>query len=273
MSKHTVHTVGTVKRDLEYLAESWPHIVNSKIPGTARSWVEKPQRRGVLSEADVDRLGKKGVPRPLPVEVGVLDLLATIADRADDIARCLLEVLGLATAALSNQQVQGVPWAWFDAADQDVALRWIEGCYLPTESATRDPRPWLRTASMRLMSADEMDELTVPWVAHQIAPLVSTTARLLGDVRDGQVMNGICPWCDGRTRDSLSGERTLQIHYPDPDDETDVPLVVCFGLNCNPPADSCGHRHDDRPAWPRREWDWLATVLRATDEGVRHAAS
>lgn len=224
-------TVQSVKRDLTYLEEAWPALVVLKIPGTDRAWVETPRRTGVLSETDAERLGKKGVPRPTPVDVGVLDLLALIASRIDEVTRTVAEVAVLTDGLL------------------------------PSDSAAKDPRPWIRTTCMWLAFAHEADDRTAPWIGHVIAPLVTAAARLLGDARDGQVMNGVCPWCDGRTMSGV-GERTMQIYYPDPDDKTDRPLIICHGIDCDPPRDDCGERHNGKPAWPRREWDWLSKMLR-----------
>lgn len=267
-------TVHAVTRDLAYLEEAWPAIVNLKIPGTARSWVETPRRRGVLSEADRERLGKKGVPRQAPVDVGVLDLLALIATRSEEICRCIVDVAGLGQAALSSEQAQCKPWAWLDTDAETVALDWHTARFLPAASAAKYPVPWLLVARLWLSAAHEFDDRTVPWVAAQIAGLVGAAARLLGDVRDGQVMNGICPWCEGRTLGAiLGGERTMQIVYPDLDDETDEPVIVCTGEYCAPPSSACGMRKDGMPAWPRREWDWLSTMLRTPGAQLEEKAS
>lgn len=230
-------------RDIDYLGEAWPHLVVLRTPGTARSWVETPRRTGVLTETDLDRMGKKGVPRPTPADVGVLDLLAMVADRADDVARTIIGVCGLGD----------------DPANPDLT----PDDFLPDRSAAADPRPWLRVAAAWLAAAHELDGRTGPWVERQLRPVVTQAARLLGDVRDGQVMNGVCPWCEGRSAGG-TGERTLQIHYPAVDDENDEPLIICFGVGCMPPSASCGVQWRGHPAWPRREWDWLSTQLRTT---------
>ena len=267
-------TVHTVTRDLAYLQEAWPAIVNLKIPGTARTWVETPRRRGVLSPADRERLGKKGVPRQAPVDVGVHDLLANIASRSEDIGRCIVDVAGLGAAALSADQARCMPWAWSDVDAEIVAAEWYTAQFLPARSGLADPRPWLIVARTWLAAADEFDDRTVPWVDAQIAGPVAAAARLLGDVRDGQVMNGICPWCEGRTIGALlGGERTMQIVYPDVDDENDEPVIVCTGEYCAPPASACGMHRDGMPAWPRREWDWLSTMLHTPGAQPTHEPS
>lgn len=253
-------TVARTCQDLTYLAEAWPHLVTLRMPGTARSWVETPRRTGTLSERDLERMGKKGIPRPVPVDVSVLDLLARIATVADDLARTVVDVCGLGSDAVAELVID-----WEDQRAVAAARTEAAAAFLPPLAAARDPRPWLRVAGTWLAGAHEADASTAPWVADQLRPLITQAAHMLGDVRHGQVMNGICPWCTGRTT-AGTGERTLQIHYPVADDDTDEPLIICHGLNCAPPSGECGQTRGGRPAWPRREWDWLATQLRAPRE-------
>lgn len=241
----TVPAVQSAIRDLDYLAEAWPALIVLKVPGTARSWVETPRRAGVLSEADAERLGKKGVPRPVPVDVGVLDLLARIATVVDDVARTIVAAAGL------------------DDPTRKPPIRAED--FLPLVPATVNPARWMTTTATWLAAAHDRDDRSAPWVTDQLAPLVAITARLLGDIRDGQVMNGVCPWCNGLTVDGM-GERTMQIHYPVSDD--DEPLVLCHGLNCAPPSSACGMRHHGQPAWPIREWDWLSKMLRDPTDSI-----
>ncbi len=237
--------VQRVIRDLDYLTEAWPALVVLKIPGPPRTWVETPRRAGVLTAADAERLGKKGVPRPAPADVGVLDLLARISTTIDDVARTVVVTAGL------------------DNPDANPPIHAEE--FLPHVPAAVDPCSWMRTTATWLAEAHDNDDRTVPWVEQQLAPLVSAAARLLGDLRDGQVMNGICPWCYGATPVGV-GERTMQIHYPESED--DEPLVICRGLNCAPPSSACGSRFRGQPAWPIREWDWLSKMLRDPNESI-----
>ncbi|OZC62131.1 hypothetical protein CH267_00895 [Rhodococcus sp. 06-621-2] len=233
-----------VRSDITYLADSWPLLVTFKIQGTARSWVETP-RRAVMSETDLERMGKKGVPRQAPGDIQVLSLLQSIVSAAEDVARTVITVAGL-------KKVD----------------------HLPMYSAAKDPIPWLTTCNAWLDAAHGNDDLTLPWVSGRFKPLATATAHLLGDVRAGQVMNGICPFCYGRTKGVTAGERTLQIHYPDPDDPTDEPVIACRGLNCRPPSNVCGYKTDaGHPCWPRREWDWLASMLLTPEEALRQRFS
>lgn len=207
-------------------------LVTLKIPGTARSWVERPRRTGVLTDADVERMGPQGVPRPAPADVSVIDLLSRIETVADDLVRTLRSVVDDLTG-------------------------------LPEPSAFHDPRPWFDRARELLPVAHDADPRSGPWCADQVRPLAQKTARLLGDVRDGQVLDGVCPWCGGLSERG-SGERTMQVRYPDARSVEEEPLIVCRGLGCSPPSQACGTRHDGQPAWPTREWDWLAKQLRAS---------
>ncbi|MGB3771726.1 MAG: hypothetical protein WBF79_01945 [Rhodococcus sp. (in: high G+C Gram-positive bacteria)] len=220
----------SVMSDLDYLIDAWPSVVHAKIPGSERSWVETP-RRGVLTEMDAERMGKQGVPRKAPTIVGVLDLLHQFAHSADEVARTVVDVAGLDTS------------------------------FLPLDAASKDPRPWLLVVKTWLDSADKRDSRTIPWVHDQMTALTVQVERLLGDVRDGQVMNGVCPWCRGRLQDGGTEGRTLRIHYPNGRDENDEPLIFCFGVNCNPPQAACGTRFRGKPAWNIREWDWLSAQL------------
>lgn len=235
MNEYHKPTLATVFADIDYIRESWPLLITLKIPGTARSWVETP-RRGVLTESDLERMGKKGVPRQAPADVSVLSLLQSIVTTVDDVARTVVTVAG---------------------------LRKTE--FLPVYSAAKDPIPWLRTCATWLNAANEDDPKTVPWVASMFTPLASQIAHLLGDVRAGQVMNGICPWCNGRSRDATRGDRTLQIRYPESDVDDD-PMIVCRGVNCSPPSSACGTRWNGYPAWHSREWEWLASQLRTLEQ-------
>ncbi|ETT26260.1 hypothetical protein RR21198_3138 [Rhodococcus rhodochrous ATCC 21198] len=235
-------TVATVTRDVEYLEQAWPSLIALKIPGTARSWVENPRRAGTLSPEDQERLGKRGLQTPAPADIQVLDLIYSITTRAAEIAECLIDVVGP-----------------------------VDGHELPDVAASKDPMRWLATARELVPVAHECDDKTAPWVAYLINPLVRQTARLLGDIRDGQVLNGICPWCSGRLSGDVLGQRTMQIHYPDPDEDDDEPLIICRGINCSPPRAMCGMRWRGHPAWTRREWDWLAKMLRDPDREIEKA--
>ncbi|MDG3012475.1 hypothetical protein G4X40_20250 [Rhodococcus sp. D2-41] len=228
-------TVDRIIADLNYLEAAWPNLVTLKLPGTARAWVERPRPHTITAPVEPDQLGLAGVPRPAPADVDVLDLLWQIATVADDLARTVCEVVDLGPD------------------------------FLPDAPASVDPRPWLAVVIAWMPQAHRDDDRTAPWVAQQLRTPVAAAARLLGDIRDGQALNAICPWCAGRSTDGTTGCRTLQVHHPSAraDDEDPDELIVCFGTNCGPPSSACGQRWHGHPAWPRREWDWLASQLTA----------
>lgn len=243
--------------DLQYLEEVWPWLVTLRTPGSRQRWVQRDSRRRVLTSEDLDAMGWKGVPRPAPADVTVLDVLAGVVDVG---RRCAVEML----RALPH-------------------LRWEVWC--PTVPATRDARPWLHLAARLLPQAhtatvDDLDPI-VEWVEARLGSLPADAARLMGDIRDGQDLAGICPWCHGLTARGV-GEPTMRIHYPsgtvhaqpfDPDSRKSAgdgqgALIVCHGINCTPPSHACGTRWHGHPAWNMREWEWLAKQL-GTPGGTR----
>ncbi|OZE89964.1 hypothetical protein CH298_13345 [Rhodococcoides fascians] len=259
MTRMAEHTRSSVEADLLYLAEGWPALVRLKVPGSARSWVEQP-RKHVLSESDLERMGKKGVPRQAPADVGVLDLLARIATVTHNVALSVA-ALGPGASTLRDAHERGEPWAWTDPEAYQFAARYFGRHFLTTRLPSVDPRPWLMTTRTWLGSANEADPQTVPWVGRMFEPIVEQFSRLLGDVRDGQCMNGVCPWCGGLVADGVVGVKTMRVLHPDVDDESSEPLIVCFGVRCSPPGEACGRLWEGKPAWGKREWEWLASQL------------
>ncbi|MFT4127353.1 MAG: hypothetical protein QM662_14135 [Gordonia sp. (in: high G+C Gram-positive bacteria)] len=239
-----------VLADLGYLIEVWPWLIELRVPGSRKRWAQHDHRRaGVLSEAMLDSMGWKGVPRPAAADVSVLDVLA----RIDHLA-----------AALSREVLDVLPQARRDV-------------FQPTHAPSHDPRPWLRLSARLLPQASaataDDDDPVVVWAERRLSTLPTDVARLMGDVRDGQDLAGICPWCHGRTSRGI-GEPTMRIHYPDhargggapfdPDanrDDGAGAVIVCLGVNCSPPSHSCGQRWHGHPAWNVREWEWLAKQL------------
>lgn len=243
--------------DLQYLEEVWPWLVELRVPGSRKRWAQHDMRRRTLTSEALDAMGWRGVPRPAAADVSVLDVLA---DTVDVGRRCAIEML----RALPH-------------------YRWEVWC--PTTPATRDARPWLHLAARLLPQAhaatvDDLDPM-VEWVEARLGTLPADAARLMSDIRDGQDLAGICPWCQGLTAYGL-GEPTMRIHYPhaldtqpfDPDapdhrrDGDAGALIVCHGINCSPPTRDCGTRWYGHPAWNMREWEWLAKQL-GTPGGTR----
>lgn len=246
-----------VTGDIDYLIASWPTLVTLRTPGSSR---RRPPSRHEVTEAQRVRgellrmqerleerrareLGVQPVPQtgpiPAPAALDVLDLLAEFAAVAFDVAETVAQVAGI------------------DRPPQ-------------VESSWTDPRPYLQLTRAWLQVADDVDELTMPWVARQLRPLADRVATQLGEVHDGQLLDALCPWCQGRTeRRPNGGERTLVVYARGSrlDQATghgDGPVIVCRGVNCDPPTSSCGTRVGSHPAWPEREWDWLAKQLLPT---------
>lgn len=243
-----------VLEDLDYLTGAWPNLVTMKIPGTGR---RRPAGRHEVSdaqhvreaelaarEAEEDRATRHGAlpvpptgPIPAPAAPNVLDLLARFASVAEEVAVAIAQTAGI---------------------DRPPAV----------ESAWTDPRPYFQFARAWLTVADAADDRTMPWVAEQLHPLADAVAAALGEVHDGQVLDAVCPWCGGRTERSdrqrtlvvfARGARRAQIEKDTTSSEG--PVIVCHGVNCEPPTSSCGMRVGDHPAWPEREWEWLAKHL------------
>jgi hypothetical protein len=91
-------------------------------------------------------------------------------------------------------------------------------------------------------------------------------AAALGLILDGQLLDALCPWCDGRTdRHPTGGARTLRVHVLHRRDQPDTPVVACEGGHCQPSsADASGDPADrwhGHPTWPQHEWEWLAARI------------
>lgn len=216
------------------LVEWWPHLVELRTPGTPRRWTEVASSPRVSADR-LERLSPSAAPSPAPAVVSVLDLVQRVAVTAADVSTTVAAVAGVAPARLRS--------AWID------------------------PVLHLEHARSCLRAADEADPLTAPWVIAELAPLVLAVATEVGEVRTGQTLRALCPWCRGRTTAvPTGGERTLQVILPDEAEEEAEPMIVCVGLICSPPPSKCGRRVNGRPAWPEREWDWLAKNLLELDE-------
>lgn len=258
-----------IEEDAEYLAGAWPLLVLLGIPGAAgQSARPRPQRREPseqakeraaelqAAEAAEDRKAAKqpGYIRrpapgrhPVPANVTLLDLMADLVRVASDVAETVTQCAG------------------------------VERLEQPA-SCWQDPRPYLARARAWIEVADDADDRTRPWVAEQLHDLAHRVADHLGEFHHGYVLDAICPWCLGRTpKRPTGGDRTLVVkissagaehvlgaYAPIPKEEV---LIVCHGLNCTPPESAVSWwtgREDRRhPAWPQREWEWLAPRLLA----------
>lgn len=245
-----------VIEDVDYLIESWPSVVTLSTPGSTRRptprHVSDAQRshRALLAlqerMEDARRARELGVeqvpptgPIPAPAPLAVLDLLADYAAVSADVADAIAQTVGV---------------------EREPAV----------ESAWTDPRPHLRLVREWVRYADEVDDRTLPWVRSRLGPLAERVAAQLGEIHDGQVLDALCPWCGGRTeRRPNGGDRTLVVYargsrLEQVERAGDGAVIVCRGVNCEPPLGACGTRVGQHPAWPEREWDWLAKRLLPT---------
>lgn len=227
---------------LAYLAQSWPTLLELKHPGTPRRWTETVRWSEMPAE-----LGAPAPATPSPAVLSVLDLTARVVDVVGDVARTVQDVL-----EQHDPQHNTPPGR-------------------PAESVMLDPLPWIRFVARHLRSADFADARTGPWALDRLERVQREVARLLGDSQQvGQTLNAVCPWCRGRSeRRPTGGARTLMVVVPEPEDDEE-PLIVCVGVNCDPPPSACSRRDRyGQPAWGEREWDWLARQVLPVEAGER----
>lgn len=263
----------TVLVDIAYVDEAWPSIVEMAIPGSAKRWSQRPARTAAAKWARTHPElvpEQSGVPRAAPADVAVLDILHGYADVAACIARDVIISRGLAKTPHGTAKAPRRVW-------------------FPDHSPSRDPRPWLHAIEFLLPHAHTMtvetDRPIVDRVSRNLHRLVPAVEHAMGDVRDGQVLAGICPWCDGRTAEGR-GALTMKVHFDEPrdldeplsveddDEEAPAPVIVCHGLNCVPPVTAFRDLWPGTPcpAWPIREWDWLAKQLKPIEPNNRRTA-
>lgn len=255
-----------IAEDMDYLIASWPLLVLLNVPGgsgRARLLPMRPlsdearERASAQAREDVAEARKPGYvapgKHPVPIDVPLLDLLADFVAVVDDVAGVVTQVAG---------------------ADR---MRPPESCFV-------DPRPYLVTTRAWLRDANDVDGTTEPWVAAQLHGIADRIASHLGEVHDGQVIEALCPWCCGRTSSRPTGggltlvvqdraRRATSVAPSSAGADRVEPLIVCRGANCTPPDGDVGvwlgpedgPRH---PAWPMREWDWLAQRLLPLHEAV-----
>lgn len=258
------HLKRQVLEHIDYLIGAWPALVTLSTPGstrrgsTGRRAVSEAQRAHAAMLAMQERLDARIAstrpgavrgtgPVPAPAALGVLDLLARFVATAADVAEVVTQAAGV---------------------DRAPAV----------ESSWTDPRPYLQLARAWVSPAHQADPMVLPRLRGWLGPLCDDVARELGEVHDGQLLDALCPWCGGRTEHG-DGERTLVVYASrerrhvaaDAEDQVaakvgaraadEGPVIVCRGVYCEPPAQDCGTRVGDRPAWPEREWEWLAKRL------------
>lgn len=220
-------------RDLDFVHDHWPHLLESRIRGTARPWREPTTSPETRAQADAaaraERLERSDVApgeHPAPMHVDVLDVIVDLVITADDLAQRVAQAAGVDRPA-------------------------------PAAGAFADPRPHLRHIRAWWTAATIADDKLHAHAEHHLRRLAEDVALALRIVRDGQILQALCPWCGGRTEHQpTGGARTLRVH--------ETPggwLIVCNGVNCQPQEAECGKRWRGKPAWPDFEWVWLAQRL------------
>ncbi|GII63560.1 hypothetical protein Skr01_36450 [Sphaerisporangium krabiense] len=243
-----------VAADLVWVAHYWDDLAESRLPGTARPWrqphltPEQAEERD--QQARIERLERVGVmpgEHPAPVDVGVLDTMASILWDAVQLADAVTEHHGLAPLEYPS-------------------------------TAYADARPYLDYAAAHL--PDEIAD----WAAPIARRLVDQTARTLALVLDGQLLDVVCPWCRGVTAEApAGGARTWRIRnllaeqdcrhgHPRrfcPTCEQHI-AIVCEGA-CEPPHREVGTWWRGQPCWPLTDWENLARRVMSADEQITRA--
>jgi hypothetical protein len=230
--------------DLEWVIAYWPDLVEQRMPGTARPWRQpelSPEQRAErdhaarleLAERSEDAWGET----PAPVDVGVLDLLASLLMDADILHEHVAQAAG------------------------------VERLDPPT-TAFADARPYLAYA-VKWLPAVPGDEPALDVVAGIARGMKQDIARTLCLVYDGQRLDVICIWCEGRTELApVGGEKTWRVR--------ELPgglvAIVCESGTCEPESKSVGTWWRGKPCWPTSEWTWLAQQVTANEERARVSA-
>jgi hypothetical protein len=228
--------------DLEWIAAYWPDLTEARLPGTARPWRQpelSPEQRAERDHAArIERLERAGFAlgeSPAPVDVAILDLLASLLWDADTIHERVAQTAGIERLA-------------------------------PPSTAFADARPYLAYAAKHLPAVDEEAVLDV--IAGIARGMKVDIARALCLVYDGQRLDVICVWCAGRTELApVGGEKTWRVR--------ELPgglvAIVCESGTCEPESRFVGTWWRGKPCWPVSEWDWLAKQVTAEEDRERIA--
>jgi hypothetical protein len=89
-------------------------------------------------------------------------------------------------------------------------------------------------------------------LSDEIAGVRRRIAGTVGEIEDGMTLKAACISCRGIDAESGQAMYTLRLRAkPDP-------VIMCVNPACDPSEAVCGSWIQGRPAWPQREWDWLA---------------
>lgn len=239
-------SLAKVLEDIQYLTNHWPDLKALLVHGTVRDW-----RHGYAELTDAARIerdkqawldrhdteGQTHGEAPAPLNLGILDLLTET----------------LMTCDLLHERVaQTVGHPRLDHA----------------ASIGDDPRRFLAYIEVLLPEACETDPDVLDAAAEKVSRLRSRMMVETGEIRDGQALEAICPFCVGRTtKTPTGGAKTLRIRLvparaavSTTADETE-PVIVCESGTCQPFDAEVSHWVKGAPAWPMPDWSWLSQRL------------
>lgn len=228
-----VTSLDAARDALAELADLWPLLAETRIPGTPPPWrppeLTAEQRAVRDHQARLDRLDTDAIGwSAAPLHLAVVDVLTDLAAELGELADVIADGAGAAAPVMS--------------------------------SALSDPRPllaWCRTA------LGDADADTVAYVADRAAAMRRTVERRTADVWDGMRLPIVCPWCRGVTPYApAGGEHTWRMRMLPGSPQT-VPAIVCESGVCEPPERDVGTWWRGRPCWPVPEWEWLARRVEA----------
>lgn len=234
--------IGGVRRDLTWICDRWGDVHETRLKGTARPWQASTMSAETRAELDararIERIERSGIApgeRQAPVHIDVLDVLSDVLMRADMLHEHMAQVLG----------IDRLPHAM---------------------SAFDDATPYLMFIHVHLADFADDDPDGLAAASETTRYLKDEMAKVLCEVYDGQRLDAICCFCDGRApHHPTGGGKTLVVHMmpmPTADNPgNQEPAIVCDGGACDPPQSDCGKRWFGLPAWPMAEWEWLAKRL------------
>lgn len=228
-----------VVADLEWVMAYWPDLIDARLPmSTPRPWRQpelSPQartKRDALARIEQAERNPLAIGEsPAPVDVSILSTAFDVLITADDLAAVVAEHAGLPVLP-------------------------------PPRLGELDAWPYLAYA------AAHMSEDLADYAAPITARMVDQVARAVCMVYDGQVLDVLCPWCDGRTTETpAGGAKTWRVMLL----PGDLVAIVCAGL-CEPSAGDVGTWWHGQPCWPIARWDWLAKRLRHNEHSGKIAS-
>lgn len=93
-------------------------------------------------------------------------------------------------------------------------------------------------------------------LSEAVTALRRRIAAVVGEIEDGMTLKAPCISCRGI--DQATGQTMFTLRLRSKPD----PVIMCVNPACQPTDALCGTWIRSRPAWPQREWDWLADRIR-----------